>query len=1305
MGQAGTAGGGRALWLGIAAGVLALLWVAPGADADVGFCLPGSGAGQCAGPANFSALRGLGVDHETGRLYVADEGNNRIEVFEEDGDFLFAFGWGVADGASAAPQSCGPEATPPTAECFKGVAGAGRGQFDHPVGVAVDNIAGSTSRHDIYVVDMSNFRVQKFDPNGGFVWTIGGGVNETGGGDLCPVAPSDSCGAGENSEAEGAFSSKIGSRVFVGVGPGGVVHVLDNLNPTDANGHFKPRLQRFEPSGALIPPQCLFLEGGKAKGLAVEAGGSFWVSTDAEGGSEGLRKYDSSCAQTGGPFDPEVFSRPNTLSLDEAGSLFAGAQEARDSGQVPEFQVITAHNAAGAIVSRFGYGRIPARSEGLAAHDGGEGGIFASVGAEGIRRLDFSPPASPTLPPPGPITPPPSIEVKNVGSSKATAVAEINPEGKPTEVHFDYLTEQAFEEQGNSFSGPATKSTPDVLLGAEAFTLKATEGLIGCPNPAAEAGLPGNECLTSQTKYRWQVVATNADGEGEGTVEGPPFETNPSLLIGDTYATEVGTDTAKLHAEVNPLSIPATGFFEYVDDARFEESGFANATKVPDPGAGQAPLDFGEGEEFVTRSVSLYPLAPDTVYHWRIVAEDPLISIAGEAETFKTFTPPESEPCPANEAARIGPGALLPDCRAYELVSPLDKAGGDIRVLNTSFGALSVLEQSADSGEKLAYGSSRAFGDAVSGAYTVQYIARRIAGSEWETHAINPPRGGPVLGPLAQAETEFKIFSADLCEAWLTTFSESPWGGEGAQPQFSDLYRRSDRLCGAEGYVALAPILEPTGFPPSPVGDPRGGFFLELQGVSADGENAIFLSNGRLAEAGSGGPNQLYEKAPGFLPRLVCILPGNVPWGGPCTAGSSGSTGTHRGSSVLGAISADGERIFWSDKLPGEGKLYVRIGGTETVPVSQTAEEEAGTSASWFWGAAADGGKAIFTTGNRLYEFDVDAEDTNLLAEGVSGVMGMSTDVNRIYFVSTKALAAGAAEGKPNLYLHQAGGGGATTFVATLASSDLEGAIGREPGNRTSRVTPDGAHAAFLSSARLGDYDNKGAKSGAPTTEAYRWDANTGELVCASCNPSGARPAGAARIPVFETSMHAARALADDGSRLYFESDDRLLARDSNGQRDVYQWEETGAGGCDEKDANFSAAAEGCIELVSSGQSPQNSRFVEADPSGADVFFATVASLLPQDYGLFDIYDARVGGGLPIPAPPPPPCEGDACANPSAPPEQPTPASSAYASPPEAPSGKPAQKHCPKGKQKVKKKGKSQCAAKHKRNRRGRAPR
>lgn len=1298
MGSKSLRCGGVALWAVLGLGSVLLLFAPARAAADIEFCEPGEGAGQC-GVAEFSnGVRGLAIDYETGHLYVADRPNNRVEVFTEDGKFIMAFGWGVATGANEL-QTCGPlvpELEPDPALCRKGIDGAGAGQFENPTKVAVDNIASSGSHHDVYVVDeggAGDRRIEKFSPSGAFIWEKGG-----------------------EGEGEGQFKR----RISVGVGPGGILYVLDNLPVAELK--FKHRLQRLEPSGALIPPQCVLFEGGLAIDLGVETDGSFWVVNELNAQNQGraVRKYSAPPPPAGCTLlsERDAGVESNALALDEAGRIFVQQSEVREKAASHPLQTIMARDANGEPIRRFGYDRLfPLKAEGLAVHSGGEGGIFlafgegsegaaeGSEGTAGISRLEYAP--DPVLPPPGPIAAPSTLEVPpaEVGSTKATVVGEVNPEGKATQVHFEYVAQADYEADvgggGNGFEGPGVQSSPTVALGASEFHLKSIKAQIGCPDPANEAVQPGNDCLTPGTEYRWRIVATNSDGAGEGTVEGPAFQTREAPELDATYSTEVGTDTARLNAEVNPLSIPTSGYFEYVDDATYQADlnangaghGFDHAIKVPDVEAGQKEPDFGAGESPATRSISIYPLKAGTTYHYRLIATNTLLkltegTVSGEEKELRTFEPPAPPPC-ANDASRIGSGALLPNCRAYELVSPLDKEGGDIRVLQDGFALLAVLEQSSESGEELAYGSARSFGGALAAPFTSQYIAKRAAGSEWETHPIDPPRGRPFTEAPAQFHSEFKAFSGDLCDAWITTYAEMPGAPPGYEPKVQNLLRRHDRLCGPEGFEALAP-LPAEGFS---VGE---GFTVELLGTSADGSHAIFSSTDKLNEDGTEKTTQLYESVNGAPPGFVCFLPSGAPFGGNCTAGTTVASGNLR--PLQGAISADGSRIFWSAGGAAARPLYVRIDGTHTVAVSEAAEGAEGTSGSEFWGAAADGSSAVFTTGDSvtgqaaLYSFDVDQEASTKIAEGVFGVLGIGKDSKRIYFASKKDLAAGASEGEPNLYLYEAGGG--TTFIATLSSADLLQAVSDERyGKRTARVTPDGAHALFASVAPLdSEYDNKGAQGGQATQEIYRYDANAKTLLCVSCNPSGARPAGPSSIPFLASPLHAARMLSDDGSRVYFESADRLVARDSNGRVDVYQWEEAGTPGCGEGDSDFSAAAQGCVELISSGQGPQDSRFVESDPSGRNVFFATVSSLLPQDYGLFDIYDARERGGLPIPPPKVPPCEGDSCHHTPPPPQMPTPASSDYKAPP-AHRGKP---HCAKGQRKVRRKGKARCVPKHK---------
>jgi hypothetical protein len=421
-----------------------------------------------------------------------------------------------------------------------------------------------------------------------------------------------------------------------------------------------------------------------------------------------------------------------------------------------------------------------------------------------------------------------------------------------------------------------------------------------------------------------------------------------------------------------------------------------------------------------------------------------------------------------------------------------------------------------------------------------------------------------------------------------------------------------------------------------------------------------------------------------------------------------------RSGNLLNAISADGSHIFWSASANGAGSLYVRIDGTETIQISAEPAR--------FWKASADGSKAIYSVGQQLYVFDVETKTSTPIAGGLSGVAGASEDASRIYFVSSQVLTGSeqnstgdaAAAGRGNLYLYEPAADPDLTFVASLSAAELaEGEpslASRFPNRRLSRITPDGRRIAFMSLSSLTGYDNLDAASKQPDFEVFSYDSTSDQLICPSCNPTAARPQGrqltqkllegrwaAARIPVFESQLFGARIISDDGNRLYFDSFDPLSPIDTNGKEDVYQWQAPGSGSCTTSSPSYHEVNGGCIDLISSGKSPQDSELADISADGADVFFKTTQSLVNQDPGLRDIYDARVEGGFPPLPPQPIICNGEACAEPVNSPPTETPLGSRNPGP-----GNPApktSKHCRKGTHKVKRKGKVRCVKnKHKKH-------
>jgi hypothetical protein len=374
------------------------------------------------------------------------------------------------------------------------------------------------------------------------------------------------------------------------------------------------------------------------------------------------------------------------------------------------------------------------------------------------------------------------------------------------------------------------------------------------------------------------------------------------------------------------------------------------------------------------------------------------------------------------------------------------------------------------------------------------------------------------------------------------------------------------------------------------------------------------------------------------------------------------------------AVSADGRRIFWSDEATGQ--LYVRIDGTETKKIQDPG---------LFLTATADGSKVLLSDGC-LYNVATEACEADLShgqGETFQGILGAAEDLSRVYFVDTAILTPGqenashehAEVGKFNLYTwHE----GVTVFIGRVLGSDNIGEGDWVPSrsSRAAQVTSDGGYLAFRSRAPLTGYDNRisgggectvspTARPGPSCSEVFVYAATSGTLTCASCNPDGQRPLGHSNLSLIKAGIffppfrQPGNLSSDGGGRLFFESQDALSPRDTNGNvTDVYEWEPPGVGSC--------KRAGGCVYLISSGTSTSDSMFLDSTPSGDDAFFISRQQLVKADGNdQLDLYDARAPHtpGEPVGAfaGEVPPCGGEACKGPlSAPPPPPPNGSSIF---------------------------------------------
>jgi hypothetical protein len=678
------------------------------------------------------------------------------------------------------------------------------------------------------------------------------------------------------------------------------------------------------------------------------------------------------------------------------------------------------------------------------------------------------------------------------------------------------------------------------------------------------------------------------------------------------------------------------------------------------------------------------------------------------------FSAPAAAACP-NAQLRSAASEHLPDCRAYEQVSPIEKDGQDAASLQP----LKPAQSGPCEGDEtctLAYMNvGAAFAGALGNELPNAYMATR-GNDGWQTTPISPPTSQAPANGTSQVTY---AFSGDLSQAVLRVPLQQLT--EGAPAGVYNLYVR-----GSNGSYSLVTVAAP----PEPPSASCGNCFETedvpaYAGASSDLSHVIFEANDGLV-AGAPGPHaeNLYEAFDGHL-SLVGILPdGTVATQGATAGGGIQAVG-ERAHELEHAISQDGSRVVFEahadaggpdPRQSGMTELYDRIDGSQTVEVSapgpgagpENCERTGGVcnaEPAQFWAASASGSVVYFTSkaaltrasytgeespssenpGNDLYRYEVgtgtltdltvDADNRTNDPNGadVLGVVGTAEDGSYVYFVAEGELGGphtGTKSGSPNLYIwHETSeGSGTVKFIATLAppSEEEQGNIealrhgpvwvyNSDVGDWTSRpnesqayVTPDGRHLAFMSAEPLTGYDNDDIATGEADHEVFEYDAETGALVCVSCDPNGARPLGSAFIgaglrELASTPFHQPRSVSDDGSRAFFTSPDPLVSGVSGGSEKVYEYED------------------GEPHLISGPEGGGSGVFLDASASGDDVFIATRERLAPSDVDeLVDVYDARVDGGFPASAALSS-CQGSACQEPfSQPPSFPTPISATF---------------------------------------------
>lgn len=999
----------------------------------------------------------------------------------------------------------------------------------------------------------------------------------------------------------GSFSTQEGGVIGIAVEGSGDLFVSSLFEGSP----FAPgKLVKFDPSGNLLSPPSPF-GSEHYSGVAVDPGNGdvYALGEEKPFGTAQIFAYDPATgAPVGTPF--EVATSRNLQGY------FTDAQIAADSAgdvyvpNVSENEVLK-YGPSGTLLATFTDSGALDQPIGVAIDSSGNLWV-ADAGNGRIVELDSS-------------------------------GAPVEANGKPVEIESEGVWSIALDAHGDVFALVSNGVDPCGEMSSPCLHLVEYSSE-GRQLADVGAGHFGVRETGATTRFYSEVAVNEANGEAyvtDGLKEvvfafGPPA----APAIGRELTAEVLTSEAKLGALVNPGGLATSYRFEYGPT-----SAYGSSTPFPEGSV-------GEGLQAKAVWASANGLTPGATYHYRVVATNELGTVHGPDQTFTTLTA-EQAACP-NEQLRAGFSGRLPDCRAYELVTPPTKSSAQLDAAQQ----VEYSSVAAADGEAL---TLRAF-EPLPGAPNAgeHYLATREAGG-WSAQDTMPLESYD--GTSCMEYQHVDAYSAQLTREVMRIDAGSRASG--------DSNEENPESCNPEGRQVVSG--EPVGYENLLVRDNTTGAYqlvnvtpsgvtpadAYFQAASADLSHVIFTEVSPLAEGATYGVENLYEWDEGTV-RLVSLLPNGTAVTG--TLAAPVGEPEHEG-----VISSDGSHVLFSY----DAALYDRIDGQRTVQIDEAEGGSGASGGGSLQAASAGGAKVFFLDESRLTaDSTAAAGEPDLyecaLPEGASkcelsdltvAAAGEHADVQRVtplgdddssyvYFVAEGVLASntreytdsegntvveGAEAGKQNLYLWN---GEKTTFIAAGVHYSPFG---------DEQTSPDGKWLAFESEKSLTGYEIVQPAGGFSVKELFLYNAAAQQLVCASCNPTGEPPIQGGGVAVSlregEESEDArrheerTRRLLTDAGQAFFQTNEALVPSDTNGKADVYEYEG------------------GHVYLISSGTSSSESNLEDVGENGDDVFFRSDQALVPQDNQerMIVIYDARVDGGFPEPAVPPPCTTADAC--------------------------------------------------------------
>jgi hypothetical protein len=493
--------------------------------------------------------------------------------------------------------------------------------------------------------------------------------------------------------------------------------------------------------------------------------------------------------------------------------------------------------------------------------------------------------------------------------------------------------------------------------------------------------------LPTNTTYYFRLIAENDEGVAVAHNE-QSFTTYQAPTIEGFSTSDVTATSAILRARINPHGLPAGTEaecrFEYGTTTSYGDS-------VPCPGSlsGTTPQAV---------EVEISALQPGVPYHFRLIATNRWGNVISPDQSFEFFPPA----CP-NSAVRQQTGAgYLPDCRAYELVSPPNANGSLLftggpntgRATNPSRFSFVAAFSSLPGAEPI-----DTVGDL--------YVSTRTP-TGWETNYIGPSGseagcfGSPPNDPWSRTGTSWpKVQSHVITDPSMSSFIDfaigSPVSCVGFQNGIGDATGPIDppsnlgHVWAADG-SSLGTL--PAGLTPTEVAALRcpnqpGRSAYQNYGlchgdVAASSDLRHFFFSSNLLNYTPGGSTEEsggaydYDRATGALTRISGLAAG-----GQIAPGDATDFPSKRALTTpfihFAAVSSDGSHVLMTNATSSEVcliedcrrptdeplHLYMSVDGESALDVSESQLTHEDVAVDYV-GMTPDGSKVYFTSGEHL---------------------------------------------------------------------------------------------------------------------------------------------------------------------------------------------------------------------------------------------------------------------------------------------------------------------------------------------------